>query len=175
LLDAGARLVDETGRQPVGGARLLLVVQATRATHSFESVIALCQIGRGVQAAMINRSLLEDVLDVHWVAEHPDEAPVLADQHERLIELGERVLFQRFGRPITPLDDAERADLDRLSKLYDGFRRSWTLASDASRVALIKERWTDPGAASLIDQTYELIQRRTTRCCTPRRPRSGSQ
>lgn len=159
LLDAGAWLVDETGREPIGGAKLLLAVQATRATHSFESVIALCRIGRGVQAAMINRSLLEDVLDVHWVAANPADAPTLADQHERLIELGERAMFQRFGRAITPLDASERADLVRLGKLYDGFRRSWTLASDASRIALIKERWTDPGADSFIDQTYELIQR----------------
>jgi hypothetical protein len=159
LLDAGARLVDETGREPIGGAKLLLAVQATRATHSFESVIVLCSIGRGVQAAMINRSLLEDVLDVHWVAAHADEAPALADQHERLLELGERALFERFGRPAAPLDENERADLDRLGKLYDGFRRSWTLASDASRIAVIKERWIDPAAAVLIDQTYEVIQR----------------
>ena len=48
LLDEGARLVDETGRTGIGGIKLLLAVQATRATHSFESVIALCKIGRGV-------------------------------------------------------------------------------------------------------------------------------
>jgi hypothetical protein len=159
LLDEGARLVDETGRAPIGGAKLLLAVQATRATHSFESVIALCKIGRGVQAAMINRSLLEDVLDVHWVAANPDTAPALADDHERLIVLGERAMMQRFGRQVMPLDEAEKAELQRLSSLYDGFRRSWTLASDAERIALIKERWNDPQADGFIDQTYELIQR----------------
>jgi hypothetical protein len=110
LLDEGAQLVDETGRTPIGGAKLLLAVQATRATHSFESVIALCRIGRGVQAAMINRSLLEDVLDVHWVAANPEDAPALADQHERLIELGERATLQRFSRPTTPLDPGERTE-----------------------------------------------------------------
>ena len=97
LLDDGAHLVDETGRTPIGGAKLLLAVQATRATHSFESVIALCRIGRGVQAAMINRSLLEDGrLDVHWVAANPEDVSALADQHERLIELGERATWGRF-------------------------------------------------------------------------------
>src|SRR4051794_39792802 len=90
LLDEGARLVDETGRTEIRGAKFLIAVQATRATHSFESVIALCKIGRGVQAAMINRSLLEDALDIHWVAANPDAAPGLADEHERLIVLGER-------------------------------------------------------------------------------------
>jgi hypothetical protein len=160
LLDEGARMVDETGRTSISGVNLLLAVQATRATHSFESVIALCQIGRGVQAAMLNRSLFEDALDVHWVAANPDDAPARADQHEQLIELGERAMFERFGRPdVEPLDDGEREELKQLSGIYDGFRRSWTLASDTSRVALIKARWNDPVAAGYIDQTYELIQR----------------
>jgi hypothetical protein len=161
LLDAGARLVDETGRTSIGGAKYLLAVQATRATHSFESVIALCRIGRGVQAAMINRSLFEDVLDVHWVAANPDEAPRLADDHERLIELGERAMFTRFGREgVEALDDEERRDLKVLVDRYDGFRRSWTLANDQTRIALIKERWENEAeAAGYVDQTYELIQR----------------
>jgi hypothetical protein len=160
LLDEGARLVDETGRTSIAGMKLLLAVQATRATHSFESVIQLCRIGRGVQAAMINRSLLEDALDVHWVAANPDEAPALADRHEKLITLGERAMFERFGRAdIEPLDASERAELTRLSGIYDGFRRSWTLATDTARVALIKERWNDSDAGRFIDQTYELIQR----------------
>jgi SEC-C motif len=161
LLDEGARLVDETGRTPIGGAKLLLAVQATRATHSFESVIALCKIGRGVQAAMINRSLLEDALDVHWVAANPDTAPALADDHERLILLGERAVMTGFGREdVGPLDAHEGKELARLVKVYDGFRRSWTLATDEARVALIKERWAEhPGADGFIDQTYEVIQR----------------
>ncbi len=41
LLDAGAVMVDETGRRRVSGMRMLLAVQATRATHTFESIIAL--------------------------------------------------------------------------------------------------------------------------------------
>ena len=77
LLDQGALLIDATARAPNGGVNLMLAVQATRATHSFESVIALCQIGRGVQAARLNRSLLEDALDVHWVAANPEDAPRL--------------------------------------------------------------------------------------------------
>jgi hypothetical protein len=48
VLDEGARFIDETGRQPVGGARLLLVVQGTRAVHILESVIALCRSGRAL-------------------------------------------------------------------------------------------------------------------------------
>jgi hypothetical protein len=118
LLDAGARLVDETGCGPLGGARLILAVQATRATHTFESALVLCRIGRGVPAAMLNRSLLEDALDVHWVAANPDEAPALADEHDLAIGLAERSMEERFGRPVVPLSESEREELTRLLKLH---------------------------------------------------------
>src|SRR5215204_5715283 len=85
LLAHGGTLVDETGRTRLSGAPLLLVVQAARAGHTFESVIASCSMGRGVQAAMLNRSLLEDALDVHWVAANPEFAPERAGEHDRLI------------------------------------------------------------------------------------------
>src|SRR5690349_8978263 len=127
LLDEGARLLDETGREPVGGARLLLVVQATRAIHIFESVIALCRIGRGVPASMLNRALLEDALDVHWVAANPELAPARADEHERLIELGERAMDQRFGRPTVPMTSEELDEFDHLRAQYRDFRAPWTL------------------------------------------------
>jgi deoxyxylulose-5-phosphate synthase len=108
--------VDETGRTSISGAKFLLAVQAARATHSFESVIALCKIGRGVQAAMINRSLLEDALDVHWVAAYPEEAPNLADDHERLITLGERAVMAGFGRQdVVSLNAEEHEELARLA------------------------------------------------------------
>jgi hypothetical protein len=93
------------------------------------------------------------------VAANPDTAPALADDHERLIVLGERAVMAGFGREdVAPLDAEERKELARLAKVYDGFRRSWTLATDEARVALIKESW-HPEAGGFIDQTYELIQR----------------
>ena len=158
LLDEGARMVDETGRAKVGGARLLLVVQATRATHIFESVIALCQIGRGVPASMLNRALLEDALDVHWVAANPEIAPARADEHERLIELGERAMDQRFGRQTVSLTSEEQDELDQLRARYRDFRAPWTLASEPDRIALIKERWGAEAARS-VDIVFEIIQR----------------
>jgi hypothetical protein len=158
LLDEGARLVDETGRKRIRGAGLLLVVQATRAAHIFESVIALCKIGRGVPASMLNRALLEDALDVHWVAANPELAPARADEHERLIELGERAMDQRFGRPTVPLTSEETDELNQLRTRYRDFRAPWTLASEPDRIALLKERWGEEAARN-VDIVYEIIQR----------------
>jgi hypothetical protein len=158
LLDEGARLVDETGRESVSGAKLLLVLQATRATHIFESVVALCQIGRGVPASMLNRALLEEVLDVHWVAANPELAPELATQHQQLIDLAERQNSLRFGREAEPLDQTEEAEFKSLRKRFNNFNAAWTLADDPTRIALIKEGW-DVEAAQDIDYVYEVIQR----------------
>jgi hypothetical protein len=158
VLEEGARMVDETGRESVAGARLLLVVQATRATHIFESVIALCRIGRGVSASMLNRALLEDALDVHWVAANSDLAPARADEHERLIELGERAMEQRFGRPTVPLSAEEQDEFKALRQAYRDFRASWTLASEPDRIALVRSRWGEEGARN-IDYVYDVIQR----------------
>ncbi len=158
LLAQGGVLIDETGRERIGGADLIVVVQATRAAHTFEAVIALCQIGRGVQAAMLNRSLLEDVLDIHWVAANPEQAPTLADQHERLLNLGERAAFVGAGREGDPLDEDEQREFAALLRTYNNFRKPWNLASEAERRRLIQERWGDEQGDAL-DFVYEVIQR----------------
>jgi hypothetical protein len=158
LLDLGAELVDETGRQRLSGAHLLLAVQITRATHIFEGVIALCRIGRGVPASMLNRALLEDALDVHWVARNPDVAPERADEHEQLIRLGERAMDMKFGRPTTALSRDEKERFAELSKHFDGFHASWTLSSHSERVGLVKDRWGEEAGRD-IEFTYQVIQR----------------
>lgn len=160
LLDLGAEVVDETGRGRLSGARLILAVQATRATHLFESVVALCRMGRGAPASMLNRALFEDALDVHWVAAHPEQAPALADEHEALIRLAEREMELQFGRPAEPLTEAELIRLAELRKRFNNFNASWTLSSVKDRLSLIKARWSQyEDAAYHLDYTYDVIQR----------------
>jgi hypothetical protein len=109
---------------------------------------------------MVCRSLFEDALDVHWVAANPDKAPAMADAHEKLVALGERAMLARFGATTQALDEQETAELATLNETYNGFQKSWTLASDGARIKLIKKRWlNDPGAGTLIEKTYAVIQR----------------
>lgn len=157
LLSIGVGVIDETGRGRLSGARFMLAVQATRATHIYEGVIALCRIGRGVPASMLNRALLEEALHIHWVAANPDEAPALADEHEEFIRLSERDMEHRFDRPTTPLTGEERARLKALRTEFGGYGGSWTKSEHADRVALVKEAW-DEEAARDLDYTYSAIQ-----------------
>jgi hypothetical protein len=165
LLGHGAVLIDETGREPLAAARLLLTAQATRALHTFEAVIADCQMGRGVQAAMLNRSLFDDVLNIHWVAENPELGPERADQHDRLIALAEHQLETKFERTDRPLTDEEQSELEALIKLYGGprnaFKETWHRASFEECFPLVKERWKEEEeAAFYLEYIYEVIQRR---------------
>jgi Family of unknown function (DUF5677) len=161
LLDEGARLFDETGRTSLAGTKLLLAAQMARCIHIFESVVALCRIGRGVPASMLNRALFEEALDAHWVAANPEIAPARADEHERLLALGESSLQQRFGRGTAPLSEAEEAELKQLSKRYGDFKKSWTLSTVPQRIALVKASW-DQGASEQLDYVYEVIQRQNS-------------
>jgi hypothetical protein len=165
LLGEGARLIDETGRTSLDGARMLMVAQATRATHSYEVVVGAARMGRGVQASMLNRSLLEDALDIHWVAANPKIAPERAGEHDRLMALSEHELETKFERTGRPLNDEERSELDALIELYGGreraYRASWTRAGFKERFALVQEAWNDePEAEGFLDYIYEAIQRR---------------
>jgi hypothetical protein len=158
-------VIDATGRYELSGFQFLLTAQATRAQHTFETVIASCQIGRGVQAAMLNRSLLEDVLDIHWTAAHPNEAPVRADQHDRLIALAEHDLEDKFKRAERPLTAEERIEFTELVSVYGKrgkpFDQAWHRADFDECFALVKSRWEDePDAGSYLDYIYEVIQRR---------------
>jgi hypothetical protein len=165
LLGAGGALIDATGRSSLTGARFLLTAQATRAQHTFETLIAAARMGRGVQAAMLNRALLDDVLDIHWTAANPDEAPERADQHDRMIALAEHDFEDKFNRADRPLSGEEREELAGLIKLYGGggraFNAPWHRTSFEDCFALMKDRWSDePDAAWYLNYIYEVIQRR---------------
>jgi hypothetical protein len=165
LLGRGATLVDETGREQLGGAKVLLIAQATRAIHTFEAVIGSCIIGRGVQASMLNRSLYEDVLDIHWVAENPDVAPRRADEHDRFMALAEHKLESKFERTERPLSEDEERELGHLIEQYGGpraaFTADWHRASFDDCFQLVKDRWREhEEATEYLEYIYDVMQRR---------------
>ncbi len=113
---------------------------------------------------MLNRSLFEDVLDIHWVAANPSIAPEQAERHDRFIALAEHEIESRFERTDRELTEEERAELDELIEAYGGrrhaFKASWTRSSFEERFALVHNRWEEePEARYYLDFVYEVIQR----------------
>jgi hypothetical protein len=70
-----ARALDESGPDGIVAALF------ARSTNTYWSAIELARMGFGEQALMLNRSLFEDMVDVHWVTVEPGLARKRFEQH----------------------------------------------------------------------------------------------
>src|SRR4051812_26221414 len=89
LGDAAQVVLAEATSRATDSHQVLLLVIGERTFRSYVSSCALALGGQGIQAAMLNRSMLEDALDVAWVAANPGTAAKLADDHDRAIYLAD--------------------------------------------------------------------------------------
>lgn len=113
-----------------------------------------------MQAAMLDRPLLEDALDIAWITANPEIATERADEHDLAIQLADRDIEWRLKGVGTALTESECRDLSAASKRYEGFRASWTLSPERDRIGLLTAS-LPPEAATYIDYTYQAIKRRT--------------
>ena len=143
-----------------GDHHTLLLVIGERAARTYDAAIALALSGNGIQAAMLDRPLLEDALDVAWITANPEIATSRADEHDQAIRLADRDIEWRLKRVGTELTNDERGELSAALKRYDGFRASWTLSTEKHRIGLLTASMP-PQAATYIDYTYQAIKRRT--------------
>ena len=160
MRDTARTLLAKAGRVASDDHHTLLLVIGERAARSYEASVALAANGNGIQAAMLNRSLLEDALDVAWVNANPQTATSCADEHDRAISLADREIEWRSKGVGTQLTDLEQDELRAAARRYRGFQASWTLSSEPDRVALLKASMPAE-AASYIDYSYEAIKRRS--------------
>jgi hypothetical protein len=106
----------------------------------------LARDGFGYQAAMLNRSLFEAMVDAHWVVMNPrlalerirDHAAYMARVNARTSAKYPRQ-FGDLAKP-APLNAAEEK---RLRKLFKGGTGSWTGLSLKERVDVISPRWPE--------------------------------
>jgi len=160
LGNVARELLEDAGRIASADHETLLLVIGERAARSYAASMALAVGGKGIQAAMLNRSLLEDALDLAWVTANPEIAASRADEHDRAIRLADREIEWRLKGVGTELTDEERDELEAAARRYAGFRASWTLSPEADRIALLKGSMLGE-AAPFVDYTYEAIKRRS--------------
>jgi hypothetical protein len=123
----------------------IIVAIWSRSLKSYMAVIHLCEGGFGEQAAMLNRSLFEDLADVAWARTHPTEAARNFDEHQRfdlLHSIDTAGKHRQFGE-IPPLSDEDSAELARLRKRYDAQRGGWTRLSLYRRLKQSEHVWTN--------------------------------
>jgi hypothetical protein len=154
LRDYGISIVDPwRGRVVENSAKYeqLLLSVNSRSLNTFWSAANLARIGFGAQAAMLNRSLFEDMIDAHWITVEPDLAVTRFEEHHlhgRML-LAESAVAQGVVAQdeVPAFDPNERVRLDGLFGRYgDG---SWTGVSTYKRVMAIEHLWEPEGREML--------------------------
>jgi Family of unknown function (DUF5677) len=157
LLDAVAEYSSDWrghgGRAFQDAADVLIHTIFARSTRTYEAVVThLGNRGFGEQAAMLNRSLFEDMVDAHWVSLNRELAVERLHQHHRYsnrlkLDIAEG-FPEYFGDELPDLspsmDETQRRQLKSIFGTYG--ERSWTGLSLHARFAAIEQCWTDETA-----------------------------
>jgi hypothetical protein len=151
----------------------ILLALFASATTTYEAAVLLAREEFGYQAAMLNRSLFEVMVDCYWAAMNPALAVERIKDHTTYnahLKAGVSAKYPyQFGglAPPPPLSDAEEK---RLGKLYRRGRVSWTGLSLYNRVKVISECWPEGKAREhLMFSSSTSPTASTTRCCIPHR------
>lgn len=123
----------------------LVVTLFARAFNTYWAALQLCSTGFGEQAAMLNRSLFEDMVDAHWICTEPQRAIELFEKHDthgRML-LADQVAKYPAWYPDLALPDFDPDERNHLDKLFGPYgARSWTTVSLHDRVTAIEHHWT---------------------------------
>jgi hypothetical protein len=142
----GGRVVENDAKHD----QLLLSVNS-RSLNTFWSSTNLARIGFGAQAAMLNRSLFEDMIDAHWITVEPDLAVERFEDHHlhgRML-LAYAALAQGVveADKIPEFDPAERKRLDGIFGKHGD--SSWTGIGTYKRVMAVEHLWEPEGRETL--------------------------
>lgn len=131
------------------GNDLIIFALFSRSLNTHSAAVEVAARGYGEQAAMLNRSLFEDMVDAHWTADEPDlSVQLLRDhaKHSRMLNADAAAKYPDFIDPadIPAVDPEERT---RLNELFGPFgTSSWTRINIHKRAELVAHHWTDIGA-----------------------------
>ena len=137
-----------TGRGIESTADGLVVAIFARSTDTFTCSVRNLRLGYGAQAAMLNRSLFEDMADAHWIVTDPETAESRYrehHQHGRML-LADTVASFPEMYPHIDLPEFDPEERARLNEAFGPFGHKPGRAS-ASTNACNSSRieWTDRG------------------------------
>jgi hypothetical protein len=133
------------GRSLDPGADILMMAGAARGTKTFRASIDECRRGYAEQAAMLNRSLFEDMAVAHWIHANEAEAQALFEKavaydNHLVWRIREELDWNEPGDAAPQVSAEELAEMKRLFGSYG--TNLWT--GHASLRALlrdIQEQW----------------------------------
>ena len=162
LAYSGGLLDDWPGRSVENISDGLILALFARSLDTTTASVRLAADGYGAQASMLNRSLFEDMIDVHWVATDEDEAEgCYRDhlQHGRMLLADAIVKYPEYYAEIElpEFDPAERKALDGD---YGRFgHKSWTKVNLHERVTLVEDHWTEEAGRQTLHFFHDIAHR----------------
>lgn len=114
----------------------LIYATVVRSARTYEGICTLLRAGLAVQAAMLTRSLFEDVVIAHWMALNQDDQDWLPERflrHREAVALFQRKLFKDTKFAMGPLLSAPEDLENRADQLVEEFGKQAT------------GDWWDPG------------------------------
>ncbi len=155
LLDFAITEVQAWSGRPIKrGADRIIMVEAARATKTFDAVIRLCEAGFGEQAVMLNRSLFEGMAVAHWASDNRREAVGLFTRHAKYSALLWCETFDDLGwreegdRPRRPsVGPKQRKEFkDRFGRYGE---KPWVGHNLPDVLRAIEHLWDEQGRADL--------------------------
>ncbi len=134
---------------PIDGNRpadSLIAVEAARGLKTYRAVLHLCLSGFGQQAAMLDRSLFEGTVVVHWVRANPELAAKRWDQHFRHNKAMWHERFTEAGIPVPEIQDLPGEDERReLNEIFGRWgTKLWPGLPMHKLVHSIEDQWDEP-------------------------------
>lgn len=140
----------------------LIATLLSRSLDTFRAAIHLASLGYGAQASMLNRSLFEDMIDVHWIATDPNGArDCYRDhhQHSRML-LADAVAKYPDYYPDIELPDFDSEERKKLDDLYGRWgAKPWSRINLHQRVKLVEHHWDDEAARRTLHFFLDIAHR----------------
>lgn len=153
----------EKGRRVERQADGILVAIFVRSINTFACATRLVRDGYATQAAMLDRSLFEDMVDAHWIHRDPDLAEKRLEQHRRHSRMITSDLAKKHPQLAAvpgineTFTEEERKTLDGLYTKHG--TKPWSAIILHERLKLIEDQWADYGGASVLWFMHDIAHR----------------
>jgi hypothetical protein len=134
LLEVGGFLpsfLDKGRWQPVTRLQELVLSTLARGRSTYETILELLASGRSLQAAMLSRSLFEDMVVAHWLELNHDDPDWLIDRFDRhrdAMRLHDARIRRAFGfdeRPGEELLELQARETELINEFGRHAQRDW--------------------------------------------------
>lgn len=133
---------------------------AASSIKTYKAALLLAALGHGTQAVMLDRSLIENALVIHWADRNRAEALRLMALHARNVDHGWRAVFEARDldlgtlASVDPLTECERREIQASFGRYGN--RSWTGLSTYELYRDVRESWVDDNEMALLDHVFAV-------------------